>query len=66
MEWYALEKEFLENHVYFTDAAYALRNKGKLNNLEEIKALLRESSGNNGLIKMTDRNAKKLGEDRKH
>ncbi|MBK7682009.1 MAG: cyclic nucleotide-binding domain-containing protein [Bacteroidetes bacterium] len=66
VEWYALEKEFLENHVYFTDAAYALRNKGKLNNLEEIKALLRESSGNHGLIDMTDMNAQILGEDRKH
>ena len=66
VEWYALEKEFLDNHVYFTDAAYALRNKGKLNNLEEIKALLRESSGNHGLIDMTDMNTQMLGKDRKH
>lgn len=66
VEWYALEKEFLENHVYFTDAAYSLRNKGKLNNLEEIKSLLRESSGNHGLLDMTDLNTQSLGEDRKH
>lgn len=66
VEWYSLEKEFLENHVYFTDAAYALRNKGKLNNLEEIKSLLRESTGNHGLIDMTDLNAQVLAEERKH
>lgn len=69
VDWYALEKEFLENHVYFTDAAYGLRNKGKLNNLEEIKALLRESHGHHGhhgQLDMTNLETQSLAEDRKH
>ncbi|MFN8154521.1 MAG: cyclic nucleotide-binding domain-containing protein [Bacteroidia bacterium] len=41
-DWYELEKDFLENHFYYTDSAYGLRNKKKLENLEEIKQLLAE------------------------
>ncbi len=41
-EWYELEKEFLENHFFYTETAYALRNKGKLENLDEIRQLLKD------------------------
>jgi C4-dicarboxylate-specific signal transduction histidine kinase/predicted metal-dependent HD superfamily phosphohydrolase len=41
-DWYELEKDFLENHFYYTDSAYGIRNKKKLENLEEIKQLLAE------------------------
>lgn len=41
-DWYELEKGFLENHFYYTDSAYGLRNKKKQENLEEIKQLLIE------------------------
>jgi len=65
-DWYAQEKDFLENHVYFTDAGYGLRNKGKLNNLEEIKALLRESNASHGIFDTARDEADFLQDDRKH
>jgi signal transduction histidine kinase/predicted metal-dependent HD superfamily phosphohydrolase len=45
VEWHLIEKDFLEKHVYYTDSAYRLRNRGKHENLEEIKALLQEAGG---------------------
>lgn len=45
VEWHLIEKDFLERHIYYTDSAYRLRNKGKHENLEEIKALLQEAGG---------------------
>lgn len=41
-EWYELEKDFLENHFFYTETAYALRNKRKLENLDEIRQLLKD------------------------
>jgi uncharacterized protein len=38
-DWYHLQVEFLESHAYFTQTAIQTRTKGKLENLNQIKAL---------------------------
>ena len=38
--WYISQVKFLENHIYLTDSAYQMRNKGKQENLKQIKELL--------------------------
>ncbi|MBL7922771.1 MAG: cyclic nucleotide-binding domain-containing protein [Bacteroidia bacterium] len=63
-DWYSIEKEFLENHVYFTDSAYRLRHKGKLLNLEEIKLLLKETGIVPSPADLLDLNIQPLAEDR--
>jgi signal transduction histidine kinase/predicted metal-dependent HD superfamily phosphohydrolase len=44
-EWYEMEKDFLEKHIFYTDAAYRMRNKVKQQNLAEIKSLVAGSEG---------------------
>jgi hypothetical protein len=39
-EWYELQVKFLEDHNYFTQAAIQSRNKGKAQNLAQIKTLI--------------------------
>lgn len=39
-EWYEMEKNFLEKHIFYTDSAYRLRNKVKQQNLSEIRTLV--------------------------
>src|ERR1017187_2697165 len=39
-EWYAMEYQFLESHVFFTDSVFRLREKTKIDHKYEIKALL--------------------------
>lgn len=38
--WYLGQVKYLENHAYLTDSAFQMRNKGKLENLNQIKELL--------------------------
>lgn len=38
--WYISQVKYFENHVYFTDSACQMRNKGKQENLNQIKELL--------------------------
>jgi uncharacterized protein len=42
-EWYARQLAFLRNHRYFTTAARALRDAGKLRNIALLERLLRHS-----------------------
>lgn len=39
-DWYASQVKYLENHAYLTDSASQMRNKGKQENLNQIKELL--------------------------
>ncbi len=39
-EWYAMEFNFLESHIFFTDSEYRLREKVKIEHKNEIKVLL--------------------------
>ena len=39
-DWYIGQVKYLENHAYLTDSAFQMRNKGKLENLNQIKELL--------------------------
>lgn len=41
-EWYIGQLEFLESHTYFTASAHALRDKGKLKNISDLKKKLEE------------------------
>jgi uncharacterized protein len=38
--WYISQVKYLENHAYLTESAFQMRNKGKLENLSQIKELL--------------------------
>jgi uncharacterized protein len=38
--WYISQVSYLDNHVYLTDSAFKMRNKGKLENLKQIRELL--------------------------
>lgn len=38
--WYISQIKYFEDHVYFTDSACKMRNKGKQENLNQIKELL--------------------------
>lgn len=38
--WYISQVKYLENHAYLTDSAFQMRNKGKQENLNQIKELL--------------------------
>jgi uncharacterized protein len=38
--WYISQVKYLENHAYLTDSACQMRNKGKQENLNQIKELL--------------------------
>ncbi|MFK7800264.1 MAG: tetratricopeptide repeat protein [Anaerolineae bacterium] len=40
VEWYSQQIAFLENHTYFTDAAWETRHPQKLENVEWLKALV--------------------------
>jgi hypothetical protein len=39
-KWYELQLQFLDNHVYFTDAAKQTRNEYKAENVAQVKELL--------------------------
>lgn len=40
-QWYELQIEFLSSHTYFTKCSIAMRQKKKLQNLKEIRELMR-------------------------
>ncbi len=46
LEWNKLQIKFLENHEYFTETAYKLRNPNKLKQLEKIKKLVADEENN--------------------
>jgi predicted metal-dependent HD superfamily phosphohydrolase len=43
LEWFEFEMQFLEQHSYYTSSAIALRNKQKMENLNEIKNLIQKA-----------------------
>ena len=46
LEWNKLQIKFLENHEYFTETAYKLRNPNKLKQLEKIKKIVADDENN--------------------
>ncbi|MBK7887376.1 MAG: cyclic nucleotide-binding domain-containing protein [Bacteroidetes bacterium] len=65
-EWYELEKDFLENHFFYTETAYSLRNKGKLENLDDIRQLLKDIGQASGSTVVPESVFLNLADDRLH
>lgn len=64
-DWYCHERDFLEQHIYYTDSAFALRHAGKMANLEEIASLLKDAPSADNFANNEKRNRANISKDRK-